>query len=183
MKIQIQHIPAEGMDVAYRRPFDVFPVLKQLVDEDQCRFPTPVETQMRLVLERDLITVEGVVQTTVQQACSRCLELFDQPIRRRFTLRYSREIPADVHAGDGEEVALTAEQIGLVYFKGEHIDLRDAVQEQVVLALPFKPLCRDECKGLCARCGADLNHGPCGCGAEVIENPFAVLRDRSWPKS
>ncbi|MBR9982123.1 MAG: DUF177 domain-containing protein [Desulfatitalea sp.] len=182
MKIQIQHIPSQGLALAYGNEARTFPVLKQLMDDGQCRFLEPIAVDLSVVSERDLITIDGVLATRVELACSRCLELFQMPLRHRFTLRYSREIPTDLHSGTGEPVALTAEQIGLVYFKGEEIDFQDSIQEQVVLALPFKPLCREDCQGLCPRCGADLNQGRCECGGVVIENPFAVLKNRQWPE-
>jgi uncharacterized protein len=95
-------------------------------------------------------------------------------------LRYSREIPQDLHGGDPQEVELTADRIGLVFFRGDEIDFKDAVQEQVVLALPYKPLCRETCRGLCPRCGADLNTETCSCTSEPAASPFAVLKKNQW---
>ena len=53
----------------------------------------------------------------------------------------------------------------LIWYEGEEIDLSPLLRERLLLALPTLPLCRDDCRGLCARCGADLNAGPCGCAA------------------
>lgn len=181
MKIQIQHIPAQGVALAYRKEAREFPILKQLEDEGQCRFTDPIVIELAAMAERDLVSVSGYIGTTVQLDCSRCLEAFSLPMQRRFTLRFSREIPADLHAGRSEEVELTADAIGLVYFKGEEIDLKTAMQEQVVLALPLKPLCREDCKGLCPHCGTDLNVATCACGGATVSSPFAVLKNRSWP--
>ena len=71
------------------------------------------------------------------------------------------------------EIELGAEEIGLILFHGEEIDLRDAVQEDVLMAVPMKTLCRPECKGLCPQCGADLNQGDCGCERKIINPKFA----------
>ncbi len=58
---------------------------------------------------------------------------------------------------------------------GEHVDLDDLVREQILLALPTRQLCRDDCKGLCPTCGANLNQTTCDCSAEEIDPRFAAL--------
>lgn len=55
------------------------------------------------------------------------------------------------------------------------IDMEPLVREQVLLELPLVPLCRPDCRGLCATCGADLNHGPCGCDRTVADPRWAAL--------
>ncbi len=181
MKIQIQHLPSQGLDLSYKTTARDFPVLKQLTDEGECRFADPIVIELAIVAERNLIKVSGVVDATVKLACSRCLEGFHTPLYRRFTLRFSRDIPNALHVDDGQEVALTADQIGLVYFKGDEIDLRAAIQEQVVLSLPFKPLCAEDCKGLCPRCGTNLNSETCKCAERTAGSPFSVLKELDWP--
>ena len=64
----------------------------------------------------------------------------------------------------------------LYYFAGDHLELAPMLREQLILASPMHPLCSEECLGLCARCGKDLNEGPCRCGEEPTGNPFQVLR-------
>ena len=61
------------------------------------------------------------------------------------------------------------------HFQGEEIDFREAVQEQVKLALPMQPLCSETCSGLCPGCGADLNQGDCSCAKGPRDPRFAVL--------
>ena len=58
----------------------------------------------------------------------------------------------------------------------EQIDLEEALRAELLLALPIAPLCRDDCKGLCARCGKDLNEGPCACPPEPKDDRWAALR-------
>ena len=64
-----------------------------------------------------------------------------------------------------------------VPFQGEEIDLRPAVEEQIVMAIPMKSLCREACRGICLQCGADLNQGDCECRQGPFDNEFAVLKD------
>ena len=182
MKIEVQHIPTQGTRLEYVKPFETFPVLKQLTDQGECRFTTPITISLKAAPERDLVRLDGVVSAAVQLPCSRCLNNYDRQIRRRFPLRFSKEIPADVHRGDNGEVELTAEQIGLIFYRDDTIVFSDAVQEQIVLSLPYKPICSESCKGLCSQCGADLNQGPCGCPPKTAGNPFEVLKGHQWPK-
>jgi uncharacterized protein len=180
MKIQIQHVPAEGTTLAYSKEAKEFPVLKRLMDEGGCLFQSPLSIELTVLPERELYKVSGAIEVDIQVVCSRCLIDIASRLSRRFILRYSREIPQDLHGGDHQEVELTAEQIGLIFFRGDEIDFKDAVQEQVILALPYKPLCREACKGLCPRCGVDLNTEICACTTEPSTSPFAVLKNRDW---
>ena len=181
MKIDVQHIPAEGVSLSYARPADAFPVIKEMISHGECRFSSPVAITLNARPEQEIISVKGELTVTVQLDCGRCLEAFDRPLHRRFSLRFSREIPADVHSDAAGDVELTAEQIGLIFFQDETIDFTEAVQEQLVLAVPYRALCRDSCKGLCPHCGGNLNLHACGCTDKAVDNPFAVLQQRSWP--
>ncbi|RJQ76823.1 MAG: DUF177 domain-containing protein [Desulfobacteraceae bacterium] len=183
MIIEIQHIPVEGKRLEYSRKAESFPVLKTLSEKGECRFIEPLAIELTVVPERNLIRVDGVIATTIEQACSRCLADFKSELQRRFTLRFAREITAEFPAeGQAEkEIELNADHVGLSFFSGEAIDFTDSVQEQVVLTLPYKPLCSEACKGLCPRCGTDLNAGRCSCAQDRSQNPFAVLKNLSWP--
>jgi uncharacterized protein len=70
---------------------------------------------------------------------------------------------------------LSPDDMALSYYEGEEIDLTPLVHEQALLALPTRPLCSDDCRGLCSRCGANLNAGPCGCPAAPAEPRLAAL--------
>ena len=176
MKIETQHIPSQGMTLVFEKKADAFPVLKKLIEKGEIALPEPIVFEINVIPERDMIKIKGSLAAAARLACSRCLAVFETTLRQRFTLRFSRQIPQDVHPAENAEIELTAEQIGLVFYKGEEIDLSDALQEQVVLALPYKPLCRADCKGLCPYCGTDLNHGDCQCRGDQPISPFAVLK-------
>lgn len=176
MKIEIKHIPERGLELVYHQQAAGFPVLKELMTKGECGAFAPLEVELNLRVEGDLIVAAGVFSTAMELACSRCVEPFTYAIRRRFTLRFSQTIPLELSGGADEEVELTAEQAGLIYFHGETLDLKAAIEEQVVMEIPFKPLCREACKGLCSRCGANLNAGQCACAPTEVASPFAVLR-------
>jgi uncharacterized protein len=71
----------------------------------------------------------------------------------------------------------TAKDLDITYLSQDFIDLADVLTEQLRLQVPFQPLCKDSCKGMCANCGADLNVGRCACQKLVKNSPFSVLKD------
>ena len=153
------------------------PVLSNMVQNRECEFLEPLKIRVKAFRIRELYEVEGKFQTRIRIPCSRCLKEFDQPLTSSFAITYTKELPESMDVSNEEAVELRAEEIGLLYFRGEEIDLRDGIQEQVVMAFPLQPLCVETCKGLCPRCGADLNQGNCGCESEPTSNKFAALKN------
>jgi uncharacterized protein len=133
------------------------------------------------------IYVTGVVEGTAVRQCVRCLKDFDDPLAFSLRVAYEREVKA-MHAVAKRDdprkrkSAAPPEEEGeeqnddLYYFTGDHLELAPMLREQLILASPMHPLCSEECRGLCARCGKDLNEGPCRCGEESTGSPFQVLR-------
>ena len=62
------------------------------------------------------------------------------------------------------------------FYQGDHIELAPMLREHIILVSPMQPLCRENCAGLCARCGKDLNEGPCQCPAEAPSTAIRVIR-------
>jgi uncharacterized protein len=99
----------------------------------------------------------GRIEGTVAGACRRCLTPLSAPVREDVHFVFAET--EDAEADDPDVFALPA--------GAHHVDLRPAIREQWLLSAPAFALCRDDCKGLCARCGGDLNTAPCMCEAEV----------------
>ena len=119
------------------------------------------------------IRLDGQVTTSLEVPCARCLEPVIEPIDRKFDLLYR---PLGVDAGR-EELSVTGAEAEIGYYQGEGLMLEDALREQVLLALPLKVICREDCKGLCPHCGKNLNVEQCSC-AEPAENPqWTALKD------
>jgi uncharacterized protein len=181
MKIETERIPQDGLSMEHRMQANDFEILKLLIAKGEVDFTDTIGVKLSILPRKDLIQVEGSVQARVRITCSRCAESYDARLRRQFTLSYSRKIPQDLHRDETEGIELTADQIGLILYKGDEIDLRDALAEQVVLALPYKPLCRQNCKGLCQNCGANLNREVCQCKSNLNGGPFEVLKGLKFP--
>ncbi|MGI6697933.1 MAG: hypothetical protein GXY97_01700 [Clostridiales bacterium] len=123
-------------------------------------FESPVAVNGSIERDGDLLYVTGEVRTEVVLQCSRCLRTIRHPLRTGFSQQYSE-------AGPGEEV---------LPVKGDSIDLREPVMESILLELPVKVLCSEECKGLCPICGADRNVEECGCSINEIDPRMQQLK-------
>jgi len=128
----------------------------------------------------DDLYLEGEVAGCVELECVRCLTRYFHALREDFRLvlepvgdRVPTE-PAEAAALARDGLAL-GDELESGWFRGPEIDLGGYLREVVALALPVQPLCREDCKGLCPRCGADRNREACGCEETKPSSPFAVL--------
>ena len=99
------------------------------------------------------IRLRGKLETDLEVSCARCLEPVQLPVKRGFDLLYR---PLGTDAGH-EELSVTDAEAEIGYYQGEGLLLEDTLREQVLLAVPLKALCREDCKGLCPHCGKNLN--------------------------
>jgi uncharacterized protein len=86
-------------------------------------------------------------------------------------------LPPLSSAKENEEKELDSDELVVAFYRGGVIDLDDLVREQIELSLPMTRLCREECKGLCPNCKANLNSGECACDNEKVDPRWAVLKD------
>lgn len=119
-------------------------------------FPSPLELDVALFFQEESIYMQGELRLTIGMSCSRCLE----EMTMDFTIPLSEEFQRD-----GEEV------------EEEAIDVTAVVLENILLEIPQKPLCHEDCKGLCPCCGEDKNTKECLCEVESIDPRFAALED------
>jgi uncharacterized protein len=137
-------------------------------------FRKRVYLEFSAVREYDHIRVEGQVDLDVNQVCSRCLSNFDAHIRSIFTIFYTK---ASAAIQLDEEVELGERELVSAVYEGDEIDVSGEVAEHVLMELPIKPLCREECSGLCPHCGIDLNSGSCSCKEQKSGLAFSALKN------
>ena len=131
----------------------------------------PVTLTAKIYKDRDRFRLVGAVQTVLELACSRCLEPFELPVDAEFDIRY---LPQSENTGEEREVE--DDDLAVAFYRDEAIDLGQLLEEQFYLALPMKPLCRDECKGLCPNCGVNLNVETCDCQVRWEDPRLAGLK-------
>lgn len=136
------------------------------------RVTSPVDLRIRVHKDGTRYRLVGRVRASLELGCSRCLEPFALAVDAAFDLRYS---PA-AEAADSEERELQSADLNAASYSDESIDLQQLVEEQFYLALPMKPLCRQECKGLCPQCGTNLNVETCDCDPHWEDPRLAGLK-------
>jgi uncharacterized protein len=119
------------------------------------------------------IRLRGRLSAGLELQCARCLEAVRQDVSRQFELLY-RPLGAD--AGR-DELSVTDAEAEIGYYQGQGILLEDVLREQVLLALPLKTVCRQDCKGLCPQCGKNWNQEQCSCTVPAEDPRWEALKD------
>lgn len=174
MRLELDEISAEGIVREYSVPVENFTELKTLADNAQFNFTSELVFRLRLQRVGSLIELDGHLAGTISEICGRCLSPYEERIESAFSLTFT---PQKRSEPEQEELELEAEELGLISYEGEQIDLRDALQEQVIISLPIGPLCKEECLGLCIECGQNLNLASCDCEKKLFNNKFATLKN------
>ena len=174
MRLELSHIRQPETEFS-----KVFQPAEVHGEDEEYRITAPVQLQMVIHKDHDRFRLVGTVKTELELACSRCLEPYRMPIDREFDLRY---LPAtatehgsdDDHEDEGEEVE--DDDVAMTFYRDEQIDLNELLREQFYLALPMKPLCRDDCQGICPQCGTNRNTAPCDCHPQWEDPRMASLK-------
>jgi uncharacterized protein len=103
--------------------------------------------------------------------CNRCLQPIHEPVSADLELM----IRVERKKAQGGEHELNEQDLGTLYLEDEVLETRPILLEQLQLNIPMKPLCRPDCKGLCAVCGTDRNAGTCTCEERTVDSRWAVL--------
>lgn len=147
-------------------------------DDEDYRVIAPVSLEFTIHKDQDRFRLVGSVATTLELACSRCLEPFTLPVNARFDLRYLPQGAGQQEAstGEGEEGEVQDDDVSVSFYRDDEIDLADLLREQFYLVLPMKPLCREECQGLCPHCGVNRNVETCQCSARWDDPRLSALK-------
>jgi uncharacterized protein len=149
--------------------------LNELYRQRQFRdFNFPPFLDVHLVYYRSgrEIFFKGSLDGNLEGRCSRCLRGYAFPLNKEFDFVLS---PDPSKTGRKVE-ELKREDLGLSYYSSAEINLAPLIQEQVLLALPTRPLCKENCRGLCGNCGANLNDEPCACINSTVDPRMAIFR-------
>jgi len=135
------------------------------------RQTAPMEVSGAAELLGNEIHVTGTLSTELESICDRCLEPLRRPVDLEFDLFY-RPMKTIAHE---EEIELKPSELEIGFYQGNGLELDEILKEQVLLSLPIKRVCREDCQGLCPHCGQNLNQGRCACKTERIDARLAGL--------
>ncbi len=144
-------------------------------------FTAPLALDLRLTkLEPDFY-LKGTLGCHVIQPCARCAESFELKINHRFEIAFSKlnsrrgKSRFENNTGSTSESTAEMNEVDINFIEGNEIDLSPVIEEQFFLAIPFQSVCQESCKGMCQRCGANLNKGRCDCKVESKAIAFSDL--------
>ena len=172
MRIVVADLPPEGQHLSGVLDLELEPD----PGPDELGLEKPLEYDLEVHRQGKQVRVEGSVAATALARCSRCARRYPLAVERRFTAIYE----AAAQSGGGKATELDEDALALDYYEGDAIDGRTLLAEQVLLALPMKLTCAEDCRGLCPRCGANLNETDCNCEKDVDPRlaSLKALRDR-----
>jgi uncharacterized protein len=142
------------------------------LDIDEGRLTRDVRVKGELtkrIIETDVV---GTIDTAIELACTRCL----QPIAESISIPFDVSFVAPEHFPEAKEVEIKGEDLEADAFNGDRIDLKELVREQILLSLPEQLFCKEDCKGLCAKCGANRNLIDCNCEENEIDPRWSALK-------
>jgi len=173
MRLDLSKIrtPHEHFEQTYRP--EAFGAGVDDADHVEFRVAAPVKLAFDIQKDKSTFRLVGTTETTLEVACSRCLEAMTVPVNASFDLRYQ---PHSTNVGD-EEQEIEEDDLTTAFYQNDEIDLEQLMREQFYLALPMKPLCSESCKGLCPVCGTNLNTGTCDCKRDWDDPRLAALKE------
>lgn len=169
MRISIEDIKTAATEVCFAEEVEELNRILAQEGDAEYRLISPLQVSLTHMRSGEELLFTGTIQGELTVQCARCLEEYPFTLTREFS---SILVPQWAF---GREVELTPEELSTSSYSGETIDVSALVQEQTLLALPSKPLCHDECKGLCPQCGANLNLTSCRCQPAWKDPRLAIL--------
>ena len=171
LKINVVTIPEEGLNVVLSEDGAWFK--ECFPDSEMLDFTLrKVDINCLITKTAGTIFIKGKLSAIIDICCSRCLEETKLPLGADFSYTL---IPAK--AENKEDLELKEEELEISHYQGDFIDLTPIICEQIILQIPIKALCSEDCKGLCPHCGSNLNASACNCHLDFVDNRMAVLKN------
>ncbi|OGP67587.1 MAG: hypothetical protein A2031_01265 [Deltaproteobacteria bacterium RBG_19FT_COMBO_43_11] len=171
LKINVVTIPEEGLNFAFSEDGAWF---KECFKDGEIPdfFIGRADVNCLITKTSSTVFIRGKLSAIIDINCSRCLEETKLPVIADFTYTLVPE-----KAQTKEDFELKKEELEISHYHGDFIDLTPIICEQIILQIPIKALCSQECKGLCPQCGTNLNYSSCNCHLGCVDSRMAVLKN------
>ena len=167
MRIEVEKLNEAGA------PFTAVYAPDELQLEDELtRLVSEAKLSGRASKWREQVRLRGTIDASVEVRCDRCVTPVIAPVNAEFDVTY---VPAEVLTTDAEATELQEDDLTFATYEGDTLDIEELAREQLLLALPTRHLCREDCKGLCLTCGEDLNTQSCHCEQQETDPRWAAL--------
>jgi uncharacterized protein len=131
-------------------------------ENEEVHFSSPAAYDLTVKKNGEMLNVRGAVECTLTLICGKCLEQFPLHVEGFVDVGL---VPKSLMPSESE-LELKGEDLDTYYYEGDEIDLDPFVYEEIMLNVPIKPVCREDCRGLCSICGRNRNYEDCRCGGE-----------------
>jgi DUF177 domain-containing protein len=172
MKISVDEIPQSPKEIKFSESIEELNELYRRSNNRDFSFPTALAVDLIYYRSGADIFFSGRFEGQFTGCCSRCLENYNFTLDKEFEFI----LTPDPSTSDRRAEELHRDDLGLSYYAADEINLKPLIAEQVMLALPTRPLCSEKCRGLCGNCGSNLNKEPCTCAAERSDPRMAIFR-------
>ncbi len=142
------------------------------LEHEDFRLVAPVHLVGEVRKDAQKVRLTGRLTATLKCDCGRCLEPFTVPVDTKIDVML---LPSAHNTGEAEQ-EVAEDDLGVSYYKDDVVDLGELMREQFYLALPMKPLCQEECRGLCALCGINRNRETCTCETTWVDPRMEALK-------
>lgn len=167
MLLDLSHLRS-GVETLTRR---YEPSAFELEHED-FRLAAPVDLVGEVRKDAQKVRLTGRLATTLGCECGRCLEPFTVPVDAKIDVIL---LPSSKNTGEAEQ-EVAEDDLGVSYYKDDVVDLGELMREQFYLAVPMKPLCQEDCRGLCPVCGINRNRETCTCETTWVDPRMEALK-------
>jgi uncharacterized protein len=165
MIIDVDRLPKEGLKIA--KDFEFF---SEALIEKNAVFLQPVHAELKVTKIGEEIFIKGKITSCLSFVCSRCLVPFELPIDSNFDLVY---IPEEI---EGMREHLEDGDVNKLFYYSSKIDIEEVVLEQLNLVFPPKPLCSEDCQGICPMCGKVIQRSNCICETKSADPRLDKLK-------
>lgn len=162
MKILLSDITDEGLDLEFEEIFRT----------GALSLLSPARVTLRIDKFGAEVVAKGEVKTCFELQCSRCLKNFPKDVDVAVNVVYH---PAEELKSE-EKHEIKDDELDTGFYEGDELDVHELVVEQILLNVPMKPLCSEACKGICPKCGTDLNVNTCMCEHREPDPRLEVLK-------
>jgi uncharacterized protein len=169
VKFRVHDIDAAAKELRYEEPTqELAGLLAQPVAD--YKLPPHLTVDVTYYRAGNDLFFQGRVDGDVKGTCSRCLEEYTFPLALEFAFVFAP------HSERNPEPDLEEDDADLSFYEGDEVDLSPLLRDQILLALPTRPICSESCAGLCPQCGANHNVTSCDCHTEEGDPRLAILR-------
>ena len=179
MYIRVTEIPGGGLDLFASRGKASIPRVLEGMDPAPLRALRLIDADLLLTVESGDIWAEGSFEALGEGVCDRCSE----PVTLRFGKAFRTILsPKTRDKAPAGSIELHEDDLDVGYYDGTGVEVNDIFWEQVVLELPLKVVCSEDCRGICPVCGKNRNREACSCTEGNVPGPFEILKNLKGKK-